>query len=195
MKKTFVLFAVLLSLVSCRKEVIYPTDQLPSNVPSVNSSPRVSAWGKFLITDAKLYVEDHETGIKTVYNHFGPNKDTSSLRWGGSEFDIETIIRNQTTYSFWKPAGSTGTGYGDFVLNGDTSKHYAVYYIGSNTTIVEDPVNPQELLGGSSRPFSGQTISYADSTVAIEIEEMEGSINGHNCHYWTQLTLQKIESW
>lgn len=194
MKKVlFLLFATMVVLTSCQKEVVYPTDQLPANVPRVNTDPRVSAWGKFLIVDAKLYVDDHETGVHSVYDHFGPNKDTSSLRWGGSQYDIEIIIKDETTYSFWKPIGSSG--YGDFVLNSDTSNHYAVFYVGSYTTIVEDPIYPQQLMGGSSRPFSGQTISYADSTIAIQIQEMEGSINGHNCRYWTQLTLQKIESW
>jgi hypothetical protein len=50
-------------------------------------------------------------------------------------------------------------------------------------------------MGGSARPFSGQTISYEDSTVAMQIQEVEGSIDGYNCRYWTQLTLKKVKSW
>jgi hypothetical protein len=140
-----------------------------------------------------MYVDNKETGERKVYKHFGVDKDTSSLRWGGPIFDIEVIIRNHTTYSFYKPINFPG--YGDFVLNSDTSKQYAVYHIGFNHTIVEDPVFGQSLMGGSARPFSGQTISEKDSLVAFQIQEVEGSINGYNCHYWTQLTLKKIESW
>jgi len=193
MKRFLFLFLFVIGLASCQKEVIYPTDELPANVPSANAFNGISMWGEFLITDGVMYVDNHETGVKTVYNHFGVGKDTSSLRWGGGQFEIETIVRNKTTYSFYKPLNFPG--YGKFVLNGDTSKHYALYLIGRNSTIIEDPVNPQNLLGGSSRPFSGQTISITDSTVAIQIQEVEGSINGYNCHYWTQLTLKKIKSW
>lgn len=193
MRKLLFLFLLVIGLASCKKEVIYPTDELPANVPSANAFKGISMWGEFVITDGVMYVDNHETGAKTVYHHFGPSKDTSSLRWGGGIFDIETIIRNKTTYSFYKPLNFPG--YGKFVLNEDTSKHYAVYFIGTSSSIIEDPVSPQNLLGGSSRPFSGQTISLTDSTVAIQIQEVEGSINGYNCRYWTQLTLKKIKSW
>ena len=61
------------------------------------------------------------------------------MRWGGSMFDIETIIKDSTTYSFYRP--SSFPGYGKFVLNGDTTKHYAVYYFNASKAIVEDPVH------------------------------------------------------
>jgi hypothetical protein len=84
---------------------------------------------------------------------------------------------------------------GKFMLNGDSTKFYMVNYMGPYTSIIEDPTHGQQNLGGSSRPFSGQTISKSENTIAIQIQEMEGSINGYNCHYWTQLKLKKIESW
>ena len=183
-----------MGLASCKKEEpIYPTDELPANVPSLAAFTGISMWGEFIIIDAVMYYEDHETGDKFVFNHFGPNKDTSSLRLGPPLFDIETIIRNRTSYSFYKPINNSH--YGDFILNNDTTKHYEIYYMGMYMTIIEDPFEPQGLLAGSARPFSGQTISEADSTVAIQIQEMEGSLNGHNCHYWTQLKLKKIRAW
>jgi hypothetical protein len=67
--------------------------------------------------------------------------------------------------------------------------------MGMYTTIVEDPTHGQSNMGGSARPFFGYTISKKDSLIAISIGEMEGSINGYNCHYRTELTLKKIESW
>jgi hypothetical protein len=162
-------------------------------VKSMNFMRGRTFVSKFVIIDAVMYVDNHETGEKKVYNHFGPNKTTSSLRWGGSIYEIEEIKKDTTSYSFWPPINTTG--YGKFVLNDDTSRHYAVYYVGTSKCIVEDPVRGQSLMGGSARPFSGQTISYKDSTIAMQIQEVEGSINGYNCRYWTQLTLKKVKSW
>lgn len=186
------LFAMI-SLSSCRKKPIYPTDQLPANVPAgIDTTNSIGGWGKFLVIDAVMYVDDKQTGQHFVYNHFGTGKDTSSMRWGGAIYDIETIIKNQTTYSFWKPSGFDGK----FVLNNDTTKYYLVHYMGSNRSIIEDPNHGQLNMGGSARPFSGQTLNKANQTVVLQIQEMEGTDNnGHEIHYWTQLTLKKIQTW
>jgi hypothetical protein len=186
------LLSLALLLFSCKKEIIYPSDQYPIEKDTSISKPGISIWGEFLIIDAIMYVDNHETSERLVYNHFGVNKSRSSFRWGGSRFNIEEIIKDTTTYSFWSPLGYPG--YGDFVLNNDTSQHYAVYYVGKNMSIVEDPLNSQSLLGGSARPFSGQTDDYANNIIGIQIGEMEGSINGYNCRYWTQLKLKKIKA-
>lgn len=194
MKNIILILAIAIGLTSCKKEPIYPTDQLPANVPHINTATGVNPWGKFLITDAVMYVENITTGTKTVYNHFSPTKSRSSLRIDGSLFDIETIIKDTTTYSFWKPTSYPGTG--KFVLNDDTTKFYRVNYIGTYTTIIEDPTHGQQNMGGSARPFSGQTISTANQTVGITIQEMTGTdSNGNSIHYWTQLTLKKTQSW
>jgi hypothetical protein len=193
MKNLIFLIGIII-ITSCQKEVIYPTDQLPSNVPTADTSLTVNSWGKFIIIDAVMYVDDLQTGEHMVYNHFGVGKDTSSLRWGGPIFDIEEIIRNKTTYSFWKPTSLPGTGR--FVLNDDTTKLYLINYIGQYKSIIEHPNSTQQNLGGSSRPFSGQTVDYTNQIVAIQIQETEGMDgNGHPIHYWTELKLQKIESW
>ena len=84
---------------------------------------------------------------------------------------------------------------GRFLLNDDTTKFYMVNYMGQNTSIIEDPTHGQQNLGGSARPFFGKTISKVDNLISIEIQHMEGSIDGYNCHYWTELRLKKIESW
>lgn len=184
----FVLF-----LGSCQKELIYPSDEYPIKKTSNVIKPSITIWGEFIVIDAIMYVENHETHEKFVFNHFSSDKSHSSLRWGGSIFNIEEIVKDSTTYSFYRPIGFPG--YGKFILNNDTSQHYAVYYVGDNKSIIEDPIRPQSLIGGSSRPFSGQTDIYKDSIIAIQIQETEGSINGYNCKYWTQLKLKKIKSW
>jgi hypothetical protein len=66
-----------------------------------------------------------------------------------------------------------------------------VYYIGNYKTIIDDYNNSQGLLQGSGLRFSGQTISQADSTVAIQIFEHSFS----EWEYWTQLKLKKIRAW
>jgi hypothetical protein len=194
LKLLFLGAVAMILMSSCKKEVIYPTDQLPKVYPTgTDTSLTVNPWGKFLIIDAVMYVDDKETGQPFVYQHFAVGKDTSSLRWGGPEIDIETIVKNKTTYSFWKPIGY---GTGKFELNGDSTKYYRVQYNGMYKSIIEDPDHGQSNLRGSARPFSGQTISKAEGIIAIQIQEMNGiDGNGHAIHYWTQLTLKKIQSW
>ena len=187
----------LLLLTSCQPEPISPTDTYPAGLGSmtpVNSGPSVSMWGRFKLISGVMYVDNHETGERLVFNHFNPTKHVSSLRWGGSMFDIENIEENVTTYSFYQPTSYPG--YGKFILNDNPTNRYAVYFVGSNKTIVEDPIyNGTVLMGGSARPFSGQTVDYANGIIRIQIQEMEGSINGYNCHYWSELTFQKVAAW
>ena len=187
----------LLLLTSCQPDAVLPTDTYPAglgSMTSVDSGPTVSMWGRFKLISGVMYVDNHETGEHLIFNHFNSTKHVSSLRWGGSLFDIENIEENVTTYSFYQPMSYPG--YGKFVLNDDPTKHYAIYFVGSNKTIVEDPVyTGSALMGGSSRPFSGQTVDYANGIIRIQIQEMEGSINGYNCHYWSELTFQKVAAW
>lgn len=192
-KLHFLFIVVALLFVSCEKETIYPSDTYNLDFTTPVSGPTINLWGKFVVIYAIMYVDNNETGQKTVYHHFGPTKTSSSMRWGGSYYDIETIIKDTTTYSFYKPTSYPG--YGRFVLNDDTTKRYAVYFVGQNSSIVEDPTNTTQLMGGSSRPFSGQTVDYNNKIVRMQIQEMQGSINGYNCRYWTELTLKKIQEW
>lgn len=178
--------------VSCQKQVIYPTGQLPSNVPTgSNTANSISMWGEFVVTDAVMYMDNHETGEKTVYQHFNTGKTVSSMRLGGSLFDIETIEKNVTTYSFYQPINNTGR----FVLNEDSTKLYDVNYMGQYTSIIENPKGNGQLMGGSSRPYSGWTTDFTNNVVTIHIEQMEGSYNGNNVSYYTELKLKKIKSW
>jgi len=192
-KLYFLYIVAALLFVSCEKETIYPSDTYNLDFTSPVTSPTVNLWGKFVVIDAIMYVDNNETGQKTVFHHFGPTKTSSSMRWGGSYYDIETIIKDTTTYSFYEPISYPG--YGRFVLNDDTTKRYAVYFVGQNRSIVEDPTNTTQLMGGSARPFSGQTVDYNNKIVRMQIQEMQGSINGYNCRYWTELTLKKIQEW
>jgi hypothetical protein len=189
MKKFLILIIVLLSFGSCEKEPIYPTDQLPANIPSSAAFQGISMWGEFIVIDAVMYMRNVQTNEKRWFNHFGVDKDTSSIRYGGPIREIERIVKNKTSFSFYKPIGESS--YGNFVLNNDTTKYYDIYYVGDYKTIIDDYNNSQGLLQGSGLRFSGQTISEADSTVAIQIFEAYTS----EWKYWTQLKMKKIRAW
>lgn len=195
MKNIIYIIFISLTIYSCKKEYPYPSKDYEYLISDETTGNNITQWGKFLLTDAVMFVKNHETGEKFKFNHFGDSKTKSSLRWGGSLFEFESIYKDSTTFSFYRPKNFPG--YGNFILNGDTSKHYAVYYFNQNKTIVEDPIYGQtkQLLGGSSRPFSGQILNYEDKTIVMQIQEVEGSIDGYNCKYWTQLTFKKIEEW
>lgn len=189
--KLFFLTAVTTILMSsCKKETIYPTDQLPANVPTIQDFGGVSRWGKFLLTSSRKMVTNTATGTKTYYNDFG-SSSRSSLRWGGSIYDIETIIKDTTTWSFWAPSG----GDGNFVLNDDTTHFYKVHYTSSFTSIIEDPNHGQQNMGGSSRPITGETVDLANKIIRVYIQTSYATINGNNCEYFTELTFKKTQEW
>lgn len=189
--KTVLLGCVGLILLSaCKKEVVYPTDQLPANVPTNEGFGGVSRWGKFVLIGSRKMVTNTETGNKTYYNDFGSGS-RSSLRWGGSYYDIETIIKDTTTWSFWAPNGLTGK----FVLNDDTTKYYQVQYSTDFMTIIEDSNHSQQNMGGSSRPLNGETIDLNNKIVRIYVQSGVVTLNGNACEYITELTFKKVQEW
>jgi hypothetical protein len=190
--KLLVLAAVATILMSsCKKEVIYPTDQLPANVPKLNDFGGVSRWGEFLLIGSRKMVTNTATGAKTYYNDFG-SSSRSSLRWGGSIYDIETIIKDTTTWSFWEPIGGSD---GKFVLNNDTTHFYLVHYTTSYTSIIEDPNHGQSNMGGSARPISGETTDLANKIIRVYIQTAYTTLNGDACEYFTELTFKKTQEW
>jgi hypothetical protein len=149
-------------------------------------------WGKWILRDAVMYVT-YENGVKEKYAHFSSSKTISSLRYDGEIlFDIEKIEKNVTTWSFYRPNSSNGTG--DSVLNGDETKNYLIQYYGKNMSIIESDELPlQSNLGGSSRPILGETIDSKNKMITVKIQTVVGSINGKNCEYYTSLTMERIE--
>jgi len=194
MKKLLIYLVLSFSILSCQKEYPYPTDDY-SVAYTDDKQQRITHWGKFLVVDAVMYVENHETGTKYMFNHFDDVKVISSMRWGGSYFDIENISKNVTTWSFYRPLSEYDDGV--FVLNDDEDKHYRFHFNGPYKSIIEDPIHgmDEQLMGGSARPYSGSILDYKNKLVSVRIQESEGSIDGYNCRYWTQLTLQKVEEW
>lgn len=194
MKKIFYLFLVLL-LFSCEKESKFASDTYKNNFTPEKDSKSISRWGKFLVIGGTMFINNHETGEMIKFSHFDSLKTVSSLRWGGSYFDIETIEKDKTTYSFYKPINYPGNGR--LIINDDSTKHYMVNYMGMNTTIIEDPIHgmTEQLLGGSSRPYTLYVIDYDNKILGLRINQIECSIDGYNCNTWNEIKLKKIEEW
>lgn len=178
--RNFVLVFILFLITSCEKELIYPSDTYNITKTPIDVKPTINIWGKFMVIDAVMYFNNKNTGEKIKYKHFGPNKTSSNMRWGGSNYEFERIVKDSTTYSFYKPLSFPGNGI--FLLNDDTTKNYCVYFIGRNRTINFNGIN---------RPFSGQTVDYEKKIIRMQIQE----VNDGYIHYWTELTLLKVESW
>lgn len=191
MKNLIYLLAVSLVLVasSCQKENIQPTVQAEQTIQEIR------LYGKWLLVGGSMYMTNLETGQKTKYDHFGPNKTISSLDYNGSDIEIETIEIDVTTWSFYEPPAVPG--YGEFVLNGDMQNPYGFYVTKNNWTIMEHPQSTASnmQMGGSTRPISAEICNYSDSTAYFYIQEAYTSINGQNYSYISELKFRKIESW
>jgi hypothetical protein len=193
MKKYFYLFILLfgITLTSCEKEPL-EEEEVYVDPYAIDPSDTTTLYGKYRLISGKMYVTNLETNQRTVYNHFGPGKTTSSLRYEGAQFPIEEIIENVTTWEIIAPPYVPG--YGEFILNGDTAHPYGFNVTKSNWTIIEHPSgNSGQQMGGSSRPLEGHLISKADSTVMFTLQQAYNSIDGYNSTYLSELTFKKIK--
>ncbi len=162
-------------LSSCKKQPIYPTDQLPAHVPSTSGFGGVSHWGTFKLIGSQKQFDICWTGQPTYFT----NTDTSSLKWNGSALPVENIVKNITTWTFVKP--NVGQTEGKFLLNNDTSMYFIVSYIGQYSTILNDSQDPNKAIG-TNISFTGVSVvgnGYvaADSVVSITVN------NGYYYHH------------
>lgn len=188
MKKLFfILITLSFITTSCKKEVIEPNQN-----EVVPTEEGILLYGEWKLVSGKMFIENMETGEKTVYDHFSSTKPTSSLRYSGAEFEFETIEQNVTTWEFIAPIGYQG--YGQFILDGDTLQPYGLYILEDNWSIVENPTatTGTTQLGGSSRPIQAVVSNYDSNQVAFTVQEAYESIDGYNCNYYSELTFEKL---
>jgi len=191
MKKIFfILLSLTLIFTSCKKE----ESTLPANREELQSGvieDGILLYGDWKLLSGKMYIENMETGSRTVYDHFDANKTTSSLRYGGIMFELEMIEKDVTIWTFIAPPNYTG--YGEFLLNHDTIQPYGLYIVDANWSIIEHPTATAATmqLGGSSRPLTAVVDSYNDDIVIFRVQEAYESINGYNCNYYSELRFQK----
>jgi hypothetical protein len=195
MKRFFYLIiASTILLTSCKKE------ELPQpRVEEVVIEDEIRIYGEWILIDAKMYVDISATGERIVYNHFGPNKNVSSLRYLGNPiYDIERIVKDSTTWMFTPPYMVPGDG--EFILNGDIEDPYGFHVTKNNWTIIEHTTSgrtnsPTTIkLGGSARPIDADIISEEDGTAYFYIQQGTGSVNGYNCTYLSELKMRKIRN-
>lgn len=182
-----VIFGLLFT--SCKKKTIYPTDQLPANVPTGTNFGGVSMWNTFKLIGSQKLFDVCWTGHPTFFT----DSDTSSMRWGGSALPIENYIKNITTWKFIAPVN----GEGKFILNGNSTLHFIVNYVGQYSTILNDSQDPNHATG-TNISFKGITVigngyTAADSVVSITINNgyYYHHIDGHDYEYKNVLLFKK----
>jgi len=188
--KNIISLLLIISLVSCDKEPLYipctetyPTTQNPGSYTGENLID-----GCWLLEDGEMYMENLETNELIKLPHFN-NGDTSSLRYGGSIYDFENLVKNYTSWCFYLP--SNVPGMGDFVLNNDTLLPYGLSVTNNNLTVTEPLVGSYLLLGGSGRPVLYNILDLENKIIVIHIQETYKNINGYNYKYHSKLKFKK----
>ncbi len=189
MKRFILILIVFSSLFSCIKE----TPVTPTPNPVI--SPELELSGKWVLQSGYMYMDNLETGEKIRYSHFGSGQTHSSLRYGGSEFNIEKLVKDSTSWSFYDP--KINGYYGVFVLNGDTINKYGLNVTYDNWTIIESPSATISTvqMGGSARPISAYTEDYTNKIGVFKIQKGYCSINGVQWTYYSELTFKKTLDW
>lgn len=188
MKNLALIFTIILGIgfTSCQKEDILTNQDVVEEAGTIDNT--ISIFGEWLLVDGKMYMENMDTGEKTVYDHFDASKTVSSLRYEGYMFEFERIVVDSTTWTFIAPNSIPGTG--EFWLDNDSIQPYGFYITNSNMSIIEHTSGPQQL-GGSSRPITAYIDDYNSQTVNFYVQEAYTSINGENFKYFSELTFQK----
>ncbi len=177
---------------SCTKETYEPIKPISQEIEEAGTTEEgILLYGEWKLISGKMYIENMETGEKTVYDHFSPTKTTSSLRYSGAQLEFETIEQNVTTWEFIAPPNWNG--YGEFILNNDTVQPYGLYVMDENWSVIEHPTatTPTMQLGGSARPLQAVVVDYGLECVAFTVQEAYEVIDGYNCNYYSELIFKK----
>jgi hypothetical protein len=203
MKKLFLLF-VIFSAFACEKEPEVYNDVHAEFIE--NDQPWSLFYGKDLVVDGEplpnmvewqlvggvMYMENMETGYKVKYDHFGPSRTKSSLRYSGAELEIEELELGVTTWQF-----KVNTMYDyEFILDKDSLNPYGYQESASYRSIIEHPKAlsyGERQMGGSARPFVAYTKDYDRGLINIRIQEAYESIDGYNWNYFSVLTFKLID--
>lgn len=190
MKKFIYLFLLSfgLFLTSCEKE---PLETETHEIIDITNDT-TSLYRKYILISGKMYVTNLVTNERKVYDHFGPGKNTSSLRYSGTQYPIEEIIKGVTTWEITPPPNVPG--HGEFILNNDYANPYGFNVTRHNWTIIEHPssVSNAQQMGGSARPLEGYLLSKVDSTVVFTLQQGYENIDGYNSTYLSELTFKII---
>lgn len=189
MKNVIKIFLLISVLISCTKEPLYepypPTyDYVCDTVICVDPNFIDGDWE---LVSGTMYLENLETG--ETYEEFLFNgTNVSSLRYSGSMYDFEDIVRYQTTWSFYFPQNIPGTG--TFMINGDSIYSYGLSVTNTNLTVIEPLTGGYLLLGGSSRPIQYEILDVENGIINIYVQETYENIDGYNYRYYSKLRFK-----
>lgn len=183
----FLSLSLTILFTSCQKEEFNTLDETNRKELIENGTIEqgILIYGDWKLLSGQMFIENLETGSKSVYDHFSPIKPVSSLRYSGSQFEIETIEQNVTIWTFTETA--------EFWLDNDSIQPYGFQVMGPHFSIIEHPLATASTmqLGGSSRPFITVVEDYTNQIVVFTIQEAYENINGYNCSYYSELRFQK----
>tara|TARA_R100000664_G_C2701226_1_gene101454 strand:- start:135 stop:707 length:573 start_codon:yes stop_codon:yes gene_type:complete len=190
MKKLLNLLILIICFTSCEKETFYIecTETYPTTQDTTSFVPSGELEGEWVLKNATMYITNLDFDfVDSVYLFDTTN--TSSLRYGGSYYEFEDIVLDDTRWLFDYPENTPGIGY--FILNGDSITPYGLNVTSNNLTVIENMIGPQQL-GGSSRPIHYKMINVHNTLVEIEVQHSYENIDGFNCYYYTKLKFKKL---
>jgi hypothetical protein len=183
-----------LTLFSCKKEYVEP-DLGPNRVcyyDVVDTTEGYTIDNKtYVLIDAKLYMENVETGEKVVYDHFGDGENVSGMKAGKYDYEIEKLEQFETTWGFYSPDRL------ELYLNGDTLDPYEIEQNSFSNRIIEHseastngPVTVK--MNGSAKPFTMGVIDKANGVIRIYINEAYITIDNEQWTYFNELDFQEV---
>jgi|TARA_R110000744_G_scaffold40589_3_gene92104 hypothetical protein len=190
MKTIIKLLLLLLTITGCEKDMMYPPCKPTQYTDDTTSYVKTHILdGTWEVRWGKMYMENLDTGEEEEIFLFNSGP-IGSLRYEGSMYSFETVIRYQTTWTFNFPENTPDMG--TFFLNGDSIHPYSLYITENNLTICEHLSGQYILLGGSSRPLTYEILDYNNKIVNFYVQETYTHINGYNYRYYSKLRLKKL---
>ena len=188
--KNIINLLLVIFLVSCDKEPLYIpcTETYPTTQNPVDYVEENFIDGCWLLEGGMMYMENLETYELTELQHFNVS-DTSSLRYGGTMYNFESVVRNSTSWCFSLPSNIPGVG--SFILNNDSLLPYGLSVTSNNVTVTEPLIGSYLLLGGSARPIMYDIVDLKNKIIVVKIQETYENIDGYNYRYHSKLKFKK----
>jgi len=169
MKKIFIIFLSVLTIVSCKKEEL----PRPDNTVITTTQENYSILGvNWVLSEGRFYTENLDNSDFNYYNHFSGSQNQSTLDpINGADVPFDSILKDVTVWNFSDD---------NFTLNNGNSYNY---------TSVDNNISVVGLENGSSRPML--VLELTDTKMTVKIHEAYGSVNNENYYYFSTLTFIK----
>ena len=190
MKIILKILFLLLIISGCEKEpLLPPCDPTQYNNDTTTYVKSHLLDGVWKVMGGTMYMENLDTGEEEEIFLFS-NGPVGSLRYDGSMYDFETLVRHRTTWTFNFPENTPDMG--TFFLNGDSIYPYSLSVTENNLTVCEHISGQYIMLGGSSRPINYEVVDHHNKIINIYVQETYANINGYNYYYYSKLRFKKL---